>query len=209
MSFWPKPQFGLDDWSLDASSRLATGFFQLDQLTLRHRGYKIESLGPMQRELILRDPAMVVILVDPIIQAVVLVEQFRVGAAMSQLKKSPWMLEWVAGICDEGENPAETCRREVFEETGLVLTEKPTLLYTYCPSPGGSNELIYLFVATCDSSRAASFRGQTGEFEDLKVHVIPISDALDALVTGQVNNAATIIGLQWLCANRSRFEEGG
>ena len=144
MGDWPRPQFGSDDWELLATNRLADGFFQLEQLTLTHRGYQAESIGPMRRELFVRTPAVVVILCDVARKQLVMVEQFRIGAAMSDLEDSPWMLEWVAGICDENEVPLQTCYREVMEETGLTLADDPELLFSYYPSPGGSNELIHL-----------------------------------------------------------------
>jgi len=149
-----------------------------------------------------------VILYDPVRDAVVMVEQFRVGAAMSPLTDSPWLMEWVAGICDAGETPIETATREVLEETGLELTESPTHLVTYYPSPGGSTELIHLYYASCNADAVDVYRNQIGEHEDIKVHVIALKAALNALVTGQVNNAATIIGLQWLAMNSSQFKRG-
>jgi len=208
MTDWPKLQFAEKDWELQSQQRLVDGFFQLDQLTLTHRGYLTDSVGPMVRELLVRTPAVVVILCDVQRQQLVMVEQFRIGAAMSELADSPWMLEWVAGICDSGETPVETCRREVLEETGLVIEGDLRRLFTYYPSPGGSNELIHLYFAHCDASNADSFCGQGSEHEDLKVHVISIASALEALQTGMVNNAATIIGLQWLQANLDQLVKG-
>ncbi|MBU24484.1 MAG: ADP-ribose diphosphatase [Gammaproteobacteria bacterium] len=201
MADWPEPTFGCTDWTLEAAERLADGFFQLDELRLTHRGYQRESVGPMRRELLVRKPAIVAILCDLNRRQVAMVEQFRVGPAMSELDESPWMLEWVAGICEANELPLETCHREVFEETGLSLDVDPQLIFTYFPSPGGSNELIFLYFAPCDLTRVERFRGQTGEHEDLKVHVISIASALEALQTKKMNNAATIIGLQWLQLN--------
>jgi len=195
---WPAPQFGKNDWQVHSSTKLASGFFELDRLTISHSGYRLETLGPMSRELFVRDPAVVVMLVDRKLSAVVLVEQFRIGAAIAAKNDSPWLIEWVAGICNPGECPVETCKREVFEETGIHLIDSPKLLFSYYPSPGGSNELIHLFVGYCDASDVSTFGGQVGEFEDLKVHVVPIESAIAALHAGQIDNAATIIGIQWL-----------
>ena len=205
MGDWPRPQFGSDDWELLATNRLADGFFQLEQLTLTHRGYQAESIGPMRRELFVRTPAVVVILCDVVRKQLVMVEQFRIGAAMSDLEDSPWMLEWVAGICDENEAPLQTCYREVMEETGLTLADDPELLFSYYPSPGGSNELIHLYFAPCDVAEIDCYRGQIGEYEDLKVHVISVASAMEALQTGRINNAAMIIGLQWLKINQAHL----
>lgn len=206
---WPKPRFGAEDWTLQNTETLASGFFKLDRLTLTHRGYQTEQIGPMSRELFLREPAVVAILLDPAQDAVVMVEQFRIGAATSSLNDSPWLLEWVAGICDPGETPTATCLREVREETGLEVQGEPECLFTYYPSPGGSNELIYLFACKVDASDVTDFHGQAGEFEDLKVHLIPCDTALAALKAGQVNNAATIIGLQWLKDLRQTHQSKG
>ena len=205
MGDWTRPQFGSDDWELLATNRLADGFFQLEQLTLTHRGYQAESIGPMRRELFVRTPAVVVILCDVVRKQLVMVEQFRIGAAMSDLEDSPWMLEWVAGICDENEAPLQTCYREVMEETGLTLADDPELLFSYYPSPGGSNELIHLYFAPCDVAEIDYYRGQVGEYEDLKVHVISVASAMEALQTGRINNAAMIIGLQWLKINQAHL----
>jgi ADP-ribose pyrophosphatase len=206
---WPKPQFGATDWSIEATETQASGFFKLDRLTLTHRGYQTEYVGPMHRELFIREPAVVAILMDPVEDTVVMVEQFRIGAAMSRLEDSPWLLEWVAGICDPGEEPEATCIREIQEETGLAVKGAPELLFTYYPSPGGSTELIYLYLCEVDSTQAPRFHGQAGEHEDLKVHVIRLQDAFDALDAGQVNNAATIMGIQWLKDQRRKAEMRG
>jgi len=115
------------------------------------------------------------------------------------------MLEWVAGICDENEVPLQTCYREVMEETGLTLADDPELLFSYYPSPGGSNELIHLYFAACDVAEIDGYRGQVGEYEDLKVHVISVASAMEALQTGRINNAAMIIGLQWLKINQAHL----
>ena len=186
MAEWPKPQLGANDWHLQATARLADGFFQLDQVTLMHRGYQSEWVGSMYRELLIRAPAVVVILCDLARKELVMVEQFRIGAAMSDLDDSPWMLEWVAGICADNESSLQICHREVLEETGLTLLNDPELLFSYYPSPSSSNELIHLFFSTCDASGICRYRGQAGEYEDLKVHVISIASALEALQTGKI-----------------------
>jgi ADP-ribose pyrophosphatase len=45
--------------------------------------------------------------------------------------------------------------------------------------------------------------GLAEEGEDIRVHVLPLEDALDAVKDGRINNAASIIALQWLALNRS------
>jgi ADP-ribose pyrophosphatase len=50
-----------------------------------------------------------------------MVERFRPSAYLSG--ESAWPLEPIAGICDKGEVPEETARREAIEEAGCTLGE--------------------------------------------------------------------------------------
>lgn len=59
-----------------------------------------------------------------------------------------WSYEFVVGIIDDGETPAEAAIREVKEETGFIVDEI-TSLGEFYPSFGATNEVIYLFYAKC------------------------------------------------------------
>lgn len=111
------------------------GFYQVDVLTLRHRLFA-GGWGPeLRRELFVRRDAVCVLPYDPWEDAVVLVEQMRVGAL--DKRASPWMLELVAGLFDEGESAEEVARREAQEEAGLELRELIPIT-RYFPSPGAA-----------------------------------------------------------------------
>lgn len=171
------------------------GFYQLDVLTLRHRLFA-GGWGPeLQRELFVRPDAVCVLPYDPWQDAVVLVEQMRVGAL--DKRDSPWMLELVAGLFDAGEAPEEVAHREAQEEAGLGLLELMPII-RYFPSPGGSNEHVHLFCATVDSRGVGGVHGLPEEGEDIRVKVMSRQAALQAMQQGQVDNAASIIALQWL-----------
>lgn len=177
------------------------GFYQLDRLHLRHRLFAGE-MGPMiHRELFVRPNAVCVLPYDPQRDCVVLVEQFRVGA----LEKSarPWLIELVAGLIDKDEQPEQVACREAQEEAGLELTELWPITQYY-PSPGGSNERVHLYLGRCDSSAAGGLHGLPEEGEDIKVHVWPLSQALEAIGQGLMDNAASLIALQWLALNREQ-----
>ena len=47
---------------------------------------------------------------------VVLVEQIRIAAY--DVSESPWLLEMVAGMIEEGESVEDVARREALEEAG-------------------------------------------------------------------------------------------
>jgi len=176
-----------------------SGFYRLERVHLRHRQFSGE-MGPvLSRELFVRHDAVCVLPYDPVRDCVVLNEQFRVGAM--DKSENPWMLEMVAGLIDKDEQPEEVAHREALEEAGLTL-EALWPVTVYYPSPGGSNEKVYLYVGRCDSQGAGGVYGLPEEGEDIRVHVLSFEDALQAVRDGRINNAASIIALQWLALNR-------
>jgi ADP-ribose pyrophosphatase len=73
-------------------------------------------------------------------QQIPLVRQYRPA-----LETMTWELP--AGMVDDAEDPAETCRRELLEETGFpALTVRP--LGTFSPCPGRLSNLIHSFFVT-------------------------------------------------------------
>ncbi|MBB2495327.1 NUDIX domain-containing protein [Aquipseudomonas ullengensis] len=176
------------------------GFYKLDRLHLRHRQFSGEMGPQLSRELFVRHDAVCVLPYDPQRDCVVLIEQFRVGAM--EKTANPWLLELVAGLIDKDEEPDEVARREAIEEANLTLGALWPIT-TYFPSPGGSDERVYLYVARCDSQGAGGVHGLAEEGEDIRVHVWPLEDALQAVKDGRINNAASIIALQWLALNRT------
>jgi len=176
-----------------------SGFYKLERLRLRHRQFDGDMGPELNRELFVRHDAVCVLPYDPQRDCVVLIEQFRVGA----LSKSanPWLLELVAGLIDKDEQPEEVARREALEEANLPLSSLWPITQYY-PSPGGSSERVHLFIGRCDSEGAGGVYGLAEEGEDICVHVWPLEDALDAVKDGRIDNAASIIALQWLALNR-------
>ncbi|MCL7461104.1 NUDIX domain-containing protein [Pseudomonas sp. NW5] len=175
------------------------GFYALDRIHLRHSLFA-GGMGPqISRELFIRPDAVCVLPYDPRRDEVVLVEQFRVGALTKS--EHPWLLELVAGLIDPDESPEAVAMREAREEAGIALTELWPLT-TYYPSPGGSDERVHLFVGCCDSQHAGGLHGLAEEGEDIRVQVLSFQGALAAMHAGRLDNAASIIALQWLQLNR-------
>ena len=180
------------------------GFYQLDRLHLRHRLFAGGMGKLISRELFVRHDAVCVLPYDPQRDCVVLIEQFRVGALDKSL--NPWLIELVAGLIDKDEQPEEVARREAVEEAGLELAELWPLTQYY-PSPGGSDERVHLYVGRCDSCGAGGVHGLEEEGEDIRVLVWSLDEALAALDDGRIDNAASIIALQWLALNRDKLRE--
>lgn len=192
-------RFGRQDMQIIAEDTGYKGFFRLLKVRLRHRLFA-GGWGPeLTRELFDRGHAAAVLPYDPVRDEVVLVEQFRVGAIHHD--SSPWLLEVVAGIVEPGESEEEVVRREAEEEAGLTLG-RLTRAMSYFSSPGGCSERITVFVGEVDATQAASHAGLTDEGEDIRVHRLSRQEAMQWLVDGRIDNAASVIALQWLALNR-------
>lgn len=190
------PAFTTDDWQLLERQTLFKGFFRVDLLSLKHRLYEGGWSQPIERELLMRQPAVAVLPYDPDNGLIAMVEQFRVGATKD--RESPWCLELIAGIADvEGEELAELVRREAQEEAALELGELEPITH-YLPSPGGCDERLHLFACRCDLSQAGGIHGKPEEGENIRLLTLPLDRVSELLASGRVDNAASIIALQWL-----------
>lgn len=181
------------------------GFFKMHKLTLKHRQFDGEWTGTISRELFHRGEASAAVLYDPVNDLIGLVEQFRVGALDSSF--SPWCLEVVAGMLEEGETPESLIIRELEEEAG-VTDAKVTPITSYYSTPGGCSELIHLFCATCNLEGRGGVFGLDDENEDIYLHVLPAEEVFAGMLNSRANNAATLIGLQWLQLNREKLRSG-
>ena len=199
-----KPLFGPDDVEVLERDTPFQGFFRVDTLTLRHRQYNGGWGKPVRRELFVRPQASAVLPYDPRRGEILLVEQFRVGAL--EWRQSPWCLELIAGIADkDGESAADLIRREAMEEAGITLGEMETIA-AYMPSPGGTNERLQVFVGQADLADAGGIFGCPDEGEDIRALTVPVAEIPELLASGLVDNAASLIALQWLLLHRDRLD---
>ncbi|EAW30996.1 hypothetical protein GP2143_10377 [marine gamma proteobacterium HTCC2143] len=177
------------------------GFYQLNTVALRHKLFLGGWSKTVSRELFKRHDAVGVLLYDPLLDAVALVEQFRIGVFGSDVARknhqSPWILELVAGLIDKEEVPVEVARRESFEESGIIV-ENIEPVGEYYSSPGGSNEYFYSFIGRADLTHAGGIHGLESEGEDIKVHLIQLDELWSKLDQGLLINAHTLIAVQWL-----------
>ncbi len=175
------------------------GYFRVDRYTLRHRQHDGGWSGTMTREVFERGHAVAVIPYDPWRDRVLLIEQFRVAALAAA--KSAWQMEVVAGVIDKGHTPEAVAHREMQEESGETLHDLIPL-YHYLVSPGGTSETVRLYCGIVDTSAAGGIHGLAEEHEDIRVHVMGFDAAWMRVRDGRIDNAPTIIGLQWLALER-------
>ncbi len=194
------PSFDGGDVELIERRCLHQGFFRLDEVHLRHRRFEGGWSGRVVREVHERHDAVGVLLYDVERDSVALVEQIRAGALDDPV--SPWKLEIVAGLVEEGESPAEVARREAVEEAGCEVGELIEL-HTYYPSPGACSERVALFCALVDCSELGGVYGLDDEHEDIRVHVLPFSRVWELLQEGRLDNAMCLIAIYWLAGQRA------
>jgi len=151
-----------------------------------------------------RGHAAAVLLYDIERDCVVLLEQFRLGAV--ETKQDPWLFELVAGIIEAGEQPDEVIHREAEEEAGLRL-QRADFALSFMVSPGGTTERIHLYVGKVDSTQASGLHGLAHEGEDIRLHVVSREQAYRWVEEGRIDNATTVIGLQWLELHRAKLQQ--
>lgn len=197
------PPLGPEDVAIQERETLFDGFFRLSRYTLRHRLYAGGWSDVMRRERFERGNAVVLLPYDPDRDRVVLVEQFRIGAL--ERPEGPWLLEFVAGMVEEGEQAEEVARREAEEEAGLIPGRLEHVM-DYYVSPGGNSEGIRIYCGETVSDGIGGIHGLDDENEDIRVFSVPFDEAWALLEAGRIDSAAPIIALQWLAMNRERLQ---
>jgi ADP-ribose pyrophosphatase len=113
----------------------------------------------------------------------VLVRQYRY-AVDRQLWEVP------AGTIAPGEHPRETAQRELVEETGFFPHRLEELVGFY-PSPGFSDEIMHLFLATELERRTPC----PEEDETIEVGLFSFPDVLAMRARGELVDGKTLLGL--------------
>ncbi len=187
-----------------AKETVFQGYFRVDRYRLRHRTFAGGWSEEMVREVFERGHAVVVLLYDPDRDAVALIEQFRPGAYAAGWH--PWLMECVAGIIEDGEDPDDVARRETKEEAGAEPTDM-IHIGDYLVTAGGSSESCKLYCARVDSSTISGLHGLAHEGEDIRVEVVSAAEALAMVRDGRVNNAMAALAIQWLTLDKDALRK--
>ncbi|MDT0593362.1 ADP-ribose diphosphatase [Glaciecola petra] len=197
-------KFTRDDITVHKVEKLYQGFFSLNKYHVSHPLFEGGESNVITREVFERGHAAAVLMYDPKLDELVLIEQFRMPAF--ETMQSPWLIEVVAGILEPGESAGDLCYREAQEEAGMAIT-KLTKICAFLPSPGACTESIELFVGEVDATKASGIHGLDYEAEDIKVLRVSLNEASTWLETGRINNSTAIIAVQWLLLNKHKLLE--
>ncbi|MDX1945406.1 MAG: NUDIX hydrolase [Pirellulaceae bacterium] len=140
--------------------------------------------NPKTREIVDHPGACVVV---PLVgdDHVCLIRNYRIAAGET-------LIELPAGTLEPGEPPHITAERELIEETGYRAA-KIEFLHAFFLSPGILNEKMHLYLAT-GLTAGETAREEGEEIENL---LVPWSEALSMIFSGQIKDAKTIVGLLW------------
>lgn len=201
-----------DDVEVLERETIFKGYFRVDRWRVKHRTFEGGWSGTVTREVFERGHAVAVLPYDPVRDEVVLIEQYRVGAQASlkapvwNTPPSPWLIEVVAGIVEDGETPEDVARRELIEEAGCQAKALHHMM-SYLVTPGGSSETIAVFAAHVDASNAGGIHGLDHEHEDIRVFTRSTAEAYAMLAAGEINNGTTIMALQWLQSHQAMLRD--
>lgn len=170
------------------------GFFRVKKFSIKHELFQGGTSETYTRELFERGHAASVLMFDPKLRIIVLIEQFRVGAIQSS---NPWTVELVAGVVEHGEVADEVARREAEEEAGVVLGELE-FICSYYNSVGGSSETTSLYFAEVDSTEISGIHGLKSENEDIRIVKFHESEFFRYLASSEVLTGSLVTAGYWL-----------
>jgi ADP-ribose pyrophosphatase len=149
---------------------------------------------PITRE-VMDHPGAVAVLAMDDEERVLLIRQYR-----HPVRSRDW--EIPAGLLDvDGEGPFAAAQRELAEEADLKA-DRWDVLADFLNSPGGTNEMIRVYLAR-DVSEVPAFE-RSEEEADIEVRWVPLDEAVDAVLTRRVQSPSLVIGALAAVAARSR-----
>jgi nudix-type nucleoside diphosphatase (YffH/AdpP family) len=191
---------GNPDVRINRVEVLSDAWYTLRRVDFDHRQSSGE-WSNQQREAYDRGNGATILLVNWEHETVVLTRQFRMPAYMNG-HPDGMMVEAAAGLLDDDD--AETAiRREAEEETGYRVRSVERLFELFM-SPGSVTERVAFFAAEyTPDDRVNDGGGVADEGEDIEVLELALSDALDRVGSGQINDGKTVILLQWAQGQRA------
>ena len=172
-------------WPVTDSAVLAVG----KVVTLRRDTVQLPDGGLVGREVVEHPGAVAVVAIDDQ-DRVLMISQYRHPAGAT-------LWEIPAGLRDiAGEPLLATARRELLEETGCQAADW-RVLADYLSSPGISTERLRVFLARDLTMVPDAEREYVPEHEEayLTVAWVPLADAVQGVLAGDLHNGVAIVGI--------------
>lgn len=176
-------------------------FFKIEEAYLRYQRFDGQMSETARRLNFERGDSVAALVMNTDTRRVLLVNQFKYPALK---KDGGWIIETVAGTIEKDENtgmdeePEAALRREILEEMGYEVANL-TFISKFYVSPGGTSERIWLYYAEVKNrGKIAPGGGVEGEHEDIQTIAYSLPELWEALDSGKIMDAKTIIAIMWL-----------
>lgn len=171
---------------------LSDNWYVLRKVTYRIRKSN-GSWHTESREAYDRGNGATVLLYDLQRRTVLLTRQFRLPTFVNG-NPTGMLIETCAGLLD-GDDPEGAIRRELLEETGYDVRDVRKVFDAYM-SPGSVTEVLHFFVAEYSAAQKTARGGGVDE-EEIEVLELSFEAALQAIASGSIKDAKTIMLLQY------------
>ncbi|MFI5930836.1 NUDIX domain-containing protein [Actinoplanes sp. NPDC051494] len=173
---------------------LAAAWHVLRRTTFDHRRAD-GTWSTQQRETYDRGNGATILPYDAGRGTVLLARQFRYPVYVNG-HPDGMLLETAAGLLDD-DHPEDAIRREAEEELGITIGDLEHVFDVYM-SPGSVTERLHFYAAPYSpATRTTAGGGLADEGEDIAVVELPFAEALAMTADGRINDAKTIMLLQW------------
>ena len=177
---------------------LSNAHYKLDKVDFEFQTNN-GSWQKQSRECYDRGDGAAILLYNPAKKTVILIKQFRMPSYLNG-NASGMMIEVCAGLLDE-DHPEACIIKEVEEETGFKISN-PKKVFELYSTPGAVTEKIHYFIAEySDDMKISEGGGLEEEHEDIEVLEINFETALTMVSKGEINDAKTVVLLQYAKLN--------
>lgn len=175
-------------------TNLSNDWYKLDKVNFDYQ-LKNGQWQNQNRESYDRGDGACILLYNPIKGTVILTKQFRMPSYLND-NGDGMMIEVCAGLLDK-DNPLTCIKKEVKEETGYKV-DKVKQVFEIYTTPGAVTEKIYYFIGEYNERmKVNEGGGLASETEEIDVLELHFQTALKMIKTGEINDAKTIILLQY------------
>ncbi|MHB1146007.1 MAG: NUDIX domain-containing protein [Lutibacter sp.] len=177
---------------------LSKAHYKLDKVEFEYQTNN-GSWQMQSRECYDRGDGAAILLYNPAKKTVILIKQFRMPSYLNG-NATGMMIEVCAGLLDEN-NPEACIIKEVEEETGFKISN-PKKVFELYSTPGAVTEKIHYFIGEySDDMKISAGGGLEEEHEEIEVLEINFETALTMVLKGEINDAKTVVLLQYAKLN--------